>query len=127
MDTLNLMLRKLKELRLLPHTQFIILYGSVQKKEHTPLSDVDVCVSLSLSPPERLRARARLQGHLPEKYDIQIFEDLPLYVQKEVLSGTVLYRKNKARLVQRALQVLYDYEDFEPAYLLYIERAAAGT
>lgn len=111
---------ELEKLGAMRNTEFIILYGSVSQGKETPLSDVDICISLSLSPKERTGVRMELLGSLPDKYDIQIFEDLPLYVQKSVLSGKLLYCKNKRKTIQRAIGVIKDYEDFEPVYLRYI-------
>lgn len=111
---------ELEKLGLIGKTEFIILYGSVSEGKDTPLSDVDICISLSLSPKERMKTRMKLLGLFSDKYDIQIFEDLPLYVQKSVLSGKLLYCKNKKRTIRRALGVIRDYEDFEPVYLRYI-------
>lgn len=114
------LLQKLKQAHLLDKTRFIILFGSVSKGKHNPLSDIDLCVSFDLPAKERLQARAHLLGILPEHYDLQTFEDLPLYMKKSVLAGTLLYCKNKPQLIQRALQVIEDYADFEPIYSAYI-------
>lgn len=115
-------LKQLREAHLLSKTEFIILFGSVPEGRQNPLSDIDVCISLQATPKERLRTRMELLGKLPDRYDIQIFEDLPLYVKKSVLGGTLLYCKNQTKTHQRAIQVLQEYEDFEPLYLQHIER-----
>jgi|SRR3989344_890437 len=125
MQIKRLILDKLSELNLIKDTSFVILFGSVSKGTANKLSDIDLCISLKLSPPKRLKVRAKLLGILPENYDVQIFEDLPLYVQKEVLSGEVLYCKNRKELMDRSLQLIRDYEDFEPVYSLYISQRKA--
>ena len=112
----------IKKAHLSSKVEFIILYGSVSKNKATPLSDIDIAISLKLNPKERLQARIKLLSFLPEKYDLQIFEDLPLYVQKEVLQGKLLYCNNKKRLIERALALIQEYEDFEPFYLYYISK-----
>lgn len=112
----------LKQSKLLPKTDFVLLFGSVSKGKHTPLSDVDFCVSLNLPPSERLRARINLLGKLPGYYDVQIFEDLPLYMKKSVLAGKLVHCSNQSKLIQRALNVIADYEDFEPVYNYYINQ-----
>ncbi len=118
----KLVLQRLNELKLFSKVKFVILFGSVSKGKSNPLSDIDICVSLSSSSKERLKARIKLLGNLPEKYDIQIFEDLPLYIQKEVLSGNLLYCKNKKNLVQLALKVIQEYDDFKPIYDFYLSQ-----
>ncbi len=110
----------LKQSKLLPKTDFVLLFGSVSKGKQTPLSDVDLCVSLNLPAKERLRARMHLLGKLSEHYDVQIFEDLPLYMKKSVLAGTLIHCRSQPQLIQRALNVIADYEDFEPIYNYYV-------
>ena len=110
----------LRKLNLLKKTEFVILYGSSSKGKATKLSDVDICISLNLPPSQRLQARMKLLGQLPDKYDIQIFEDLPLYVQRSVFQGKILFTKNKKQIVQRAIKCIYDFEDFQPIYEQYI-------
>jgi len=115
-------LGSLKQFKLFSQTNFVMLFGSVSKGKQTPLSDVDFCVSLNLLPKDRFRARMHLLGQLPEHFDVQIFEDLPLYMKKSVLSGKLVYCRNQPQLVQQALRVIADYEDFEPIYNSYIAR-----
>jgi len=122
MDIKETVLKELRKQKLLAKTQFVILFGSVPAGKANPLSDIDICVSLSLPPKERLQARIALSGALPEKYDLQIFEDLPLYVQKEVFKGEVLYCRKREEVVEQALQTIREYEDFEHIYLGYITK-----
>lgn len=112
----------LKQSKILPKTDFVLLFGSVNTGKQTPFSDVDFCVSLNLPPKERLQARMNLLGKLPDYYDVQIFEDLPLYMKKSVLAGKLIYCTNQSKLVQRALNIIAEYEDFEPVYNYYIHR-----
>lgn len=122
MDFKPLIIKTLKRLRLLQKTEFVFLYGSVARGEATPLSDVDICVSLNLLPKERLKVRMQFLANLPENYDLTIFEDLPLYVQREVFGGKLLYCRNQKKVIERALQTIRDYEDFKPIYDYYIAR-----
>ncbi len=122
MNFKQIILATLRDLKLFSKTEFFFLYGSVSRGEETPLSDIDICISLKLQPKERLRARMRLLANLPEKYDVTIFEDLPLYVQKEVFAGKLLYCKNKQKVIERALETIRDYEDFRPIYEYYIAK-----
>lgn len=116
------LIKVLKKLNLFTKTNFIILFGSVSKGKANPLSDIDLCISLDLPPKERLQARIKLSGFLPEKYDLQIFEDLPVYVQKSVLSGKVLYSKNKQQLIERAISIINEYDDFKKVYDYYLAK-----
>jgi uncharacterized protein len=112
----------LKELKVFGKTNFVMLFGSVSKNQQNKLSDVDICISLSLPAKQRLKIRMKLLASFSDKYDIQIFEDLPLYLQKEVLSGKLIYCKNKNKLVRRAIEIIQEYEDFEPLYNYYISK-----
>ncbi|MFA6461589.1 MAG: nucleotidyltransferase domain-containing protein [Candidatus Woesearchaeota archaeon] len=122
MNSKQLILQNLKKLRLLSKTNFVILFGSVSKGTSNPLSDIDLCVSLDLPAKERFKARIRLSGLAPEKYDIQIFEDLPLYIQKSVISGKVLYCKKQEKLIEKAIQVINDYDNFKKTYDFYLAK-----
>src|SRR3989344_5521130 len=116
MEYLQIILATLKQLDLVKRVNFIFLYGSVSRNEQTPLSDVDICLSLSLNPKQRLNARMKLLGNLPDNFDIQIYEDLPVYVQKEVLAGTLLYYVDEKKVYEQALKTISDFDDFEPIY-----------
>lgn len=117
----------LKKFDFLSKTNFVILFGSVAKETNNPLSDVDICISLDLPAKARLNARIKLSGTLPEKYDIQIFEDLPLYLQKSVLSGKVLYCKNKKKLIEKAISIIKEYGDFKKVYDYYLSKNKAAV
>ena len=127
MDVISEVSSALKKLKLLSKCNFVILYESVAKGKANPLSDIDVCISFSLPPKERMNARIKLLGELPSSYDLQVFEDLPVYVQKEVLAGKVLFVKEKKQLINIALKVIYDYEDFMPAYNYYLNHGKTGV
>jgi len=116
--------KELKRLKIFDKTNFIILYGSQAKGTSTTLSDVDICLSFLLPKKERFHFRLKLLSSLPERYDIHVFEDLPLYVQKEVLGGKLLYCKDKEKLIERALEIIREFEDFELIYNMYVERSA---
>src|SRR3989338_3455797 len=74
--------------------QFILLFGSVAEGRDGPLSDVDVAVYYKGTPKERFAFRMKVLGELPEKCDVQIFQDLPIVVKKEAIKGKVLYSRN---------------------------------
>lgn len=82
----------------------VFLYGSQVERTATARSDVDICIVAGpgLTPGEALDlawTRARLGG---AKYDLHVFEELPLYLQAAVLERGVL-------LVARDPPGLYEY------------------
>ncbi len=58
----------------------ILLYGSYAKGEATKRSDVDICL-VKPKPGTYERVLEKLGG----KYDVKVFEELPLYIQIEVI------------------------------------------
>ena len=109
-------LAHIRKRRFLSKTNFVILFGSVHKNTATPMSDIDICISCNLPRLARQQERIKLQGELSDKFDIQIFEDLPSYIQVEVLTGSILYVKNRNKLHDVAIKTIQEYEDFQPAY-----------
>lgn len=100
---------------------FIILYGSFSRGDSRQDSDVDLAVYYQGSPEERFQFRLDVLGELyDDYYDLQTYQDLPLYVQMEVLKGEVLYQKDRVFLYDTVYQTIRDFEDFKPAYYDYI-------
>ncbi|MBD3247207.1 nucleotidyltransferase domain-containing protein [Candidatus Pacearchaeota archaeon] len=120
MEIKDKIIKKLKQMHVFDSVNFILLYGSEVNGKKTPISDIDIAVSLNLLKKERLKTRIKLSGELPEKYDIQIFEDLPLRVKISALKGKLLYCRDKEKLTLLAIQLKKDYEDFLPRYVYYI-------
>lgn len=71
----------------------IIIFGSLAEGKQTKRSDVDVCI---VRPSEG--TLNRIYSKLGGKYDIKVFEKLPLYLKMEVMEkGRILYG-NKVNL-----------------------------
>ena len=67
------------------------------------------------------KKRLGFLGRIPDKYDIQIFQLLPLYVKVKVLKeGRILYSKDKRKIYDTAYQTIKEYNLFEPHYNDYI-------
>ncbi|AAB99565.1 TPA: nucleotidyltransferase domain-containing protein [Methanocaldococcus jannaschii] len=60
----------------------ILLYGSYAKNEYTKRSDIDIC----LVGVDR-NTYLEILGKLGNKYDIKIFEELPLYIKMEIIKN----------------------------------------
>jgi len=85
-------LKILRTLEEFENVRFIILYGSVAEGRATETSDIDLCIYYAGTREEGQQFRFLALSELcDDQYDIQIFRNLPLYVQKEVLRGRVLY------------------------------------
>lgn len=102
--------------------QFIILYGSLAEGKLTKLSDIDLAIGYEGDKKERFNFRIKVLGELGDEFDVQIFQDLPLYIKMEVLRGKVIYAKDMKLLNELALETIGEFEFFKPHFLDYIYR-----
>ncbi len=117
----------------------VILYGSRvnDSREETRDSDLDICLVLGGKNEEKggeeeggLFSRKRLEYLSridPEKIDIQIFQQLPIYIRKRVLEeGRVRYRRDRERFYGLVYRTIQEYNDFEPRLREYLEGVKHG-
>ncbi len=65
----------------------------------------------------------RLEYSDYEDIDVQVFNELPLYIKQRVLKdGKVVHCKNEDLLYDIAIKTVKEYEDFRPRYRMYLER-----
>lgn len=94
---------------------FVYVFGSYVSDEYNEeTSDIDVCVSMDVEKPGT--AGYRIQGRLPERFDLSVFEQLPVQVRKEVLEGQLIYSRSKDEVYDKAFETLEEYESFHPLY-----------
>ncbi|MDD4484567.1 MAG: nucleotidyltransferase domain-containing protein [Methanoregula sp.] len=109
--------RAMQRMRLVPgfgHVKFIILYGSAAENRMTRGSDIDLCVYYDGGYEEAARFRHAVLSELPEnRYDIQIFQHLPLYVRVEVLKGIPVFCRTSRFLYDKAAEALRDFDGFK--------------
>ncbi len=101
----------------------VILFGSVAKGESNSLSDVDICIALI---PKRYNhiefSHVMLKYSGIADFDINIFQQLPLYIRHRVLKeGRILFCKDEELLYSTALRTAKDFEDFRHIYRSYLE------
>ena len=101
--------------------KFIILYGSQANGNPTPMSDIDLAIYYEGDKKERFNFRIKTAGLLNKKYDVQIFQDLPLQVKKEVIKGKILHQKNYDFFFDTVMQVIREYEFFRKYLDMYYE------
>ena len=100
---------------------FIALYGSVTKNRDTPLSDIDLAVFYEGNKEERFKFRMSVLGRTGDEFDVQIYQDLPLYIQKEVISyGKLLYYKEYDVVFDIYINVIKNFDDFKRHLNLYL-------
>lgn len=124
---LNTIVSKLRKMDISQRIKFIILFGSTSKGTNSPLSDIDLAVYYEGTPSERFRFRAKALGNLPNKIDLHIFQDLPLIVKKEVISGKVLYSPNFEFTFDEAMKVIKEFNSFEKYYNEYLHELKIGV
>ncbi len=75
----------------------ILLYGSAAKGNETPRSDIDICIVATQCKDRRVLIREvyRNLDVFSKKYDVRIFEELPLYIQAQILQDhEIIYAKD---------------------------------
>jgi len=101
--------------------RFIILYGSVAEGRSREGSDIDICIYYDGDREEAARFRfAALSELTDDRYDIQIFSHLPLYLRTEVLRGKVVYCPDERFLYDVAYRTIREFDDFKHRLYDYI-------
>ncbi len=98
----------------------VILYGSFLTREYSRDVDIAIAFKRNTQKERMFKKRIKLSGEFPDYLDIQIFNLLPLTLQKEVLKGKIMYMKEE--MYEIAYQVLLEYEDFERFRDEYVKR-----
>lgn len=113
-------LELIKKEKIYPRIEFIVLYGSSLSDYFYKDSDIDICIYIEDEKKELVKIRLNLLKKLDEKFDIQIFQLLPIYVQVEILKGKFLYMRDEFKVYKIADDIIEEFEDFYPFYLDYI-------
>ncbi|MFX0209103.1 MAG: nucleotidyltransferase domain-containing protein [Candidatus Hodarchaeota archaeon] len=89
----------------------VILFGSYLRGNS--FSDVDIVLvgKNELTKDTMYQKRINYMKKLPMKFDVQIFQLLPLRLRKEVLSGKVLY--DTCELYDLAYETIKKYDHFK--------------
>ncbi len=105
----------------------VALFGSYARGESH--RDMDICIFLrsgKYSPAELFDRRLKFTPP-EEKYDVQLFQQLPLYIQKRILKeGKIIYCKDEDALYDLCFATLRDYVHYQPIYEAYLEAVANG-
>lgn len=72
----------------------ILLFGSCSSGEENQRSDIDICIVK----PADLNLVRKIDEKLGGKYDIKIFEHLPLYIQIEIIHNHTIISGNEVDL-----------------------------
>ncbi|MEA1993145.1 MAG: nucleotidyltransferase domain-containing protein [Euryarchaeota archaeon] len=122
---MDISVEKIKETEGFEKVRFIILHGSAAEKRMRDNSDIDLCIYYDGTPEEAAEFRLSVLSNLfDDIYDIQIFQQLPLYVQVEVLKGKVVFCRDTRFLYELALETRRKFEEFENRFYDYIGQRA---
>lgn len=100
--------------------RFIVLYGSKAREEMTELSDIDLAVYYDGDKKERFDFRVKVLGRVGDEFDIQTFQDLPLYIRKDIASsGKVIDYKVYMEIFRIFMRTIRDFEHFKPRLDMY--------
>ncbi|MBS3749456.1 MAG: nucleotidyltransferase domain-containing protein [Candidatus Thermoplasmatota archaeon] len=104
------------------NVKFIILYGSQSTNNQTPRSDTDIAVYYDAGKEQRFKFRMKILGRVDDHYDIQIFQDLPLYIKKDVIKGKILYTSDKRLIHDVSRKTYREFDDFKKRFYDYIKK-----
>jgi len=110
-------IRKFEEFK---RVKFIILFGSAVEGNLTEDSDIDICIYFDDSKIEGEKFRLKLLSELPDYFDIQIFNSLPIFVRKEVLKGKPIFIADRKFTYEIFYKTLEEFEDFRKYLYDYI-------
>ncbi len=106
----------------------VIAFGSRVRGENRPASDYDICLVLQAHDSDELFLSQKKLDYLGEfDLDIQIYQQLPLYIRRRVLKeGQILFCRDEERLYELAFRTAQEFEDFKHIYYGYLEEVARG-
>ncbi len=104
----------------------VILFGSSRYKKNIRYSDVDICLILKQKNyPAKYLSYKKLRYIKEFNLDIQIFQQLPIYIKKRVIKeGKVLFCREQDELYKIVFKMIEEYNDFEHIYREYLEEVA---
>ncbi len=106
----------------------VSVFGSFVSDEKS-YNDIDICLFLQKkkSNLEMTEKRIKYLSDAPDRFDIHIFQQLPIYIRQRILKeGKVVFSKDNGKLFDVAFLAVQEYEDFKPIYESYLEAVKNG-
>ena len=109
-----------------PDILALFLYGSTARAEQNRQSDVDICLVLMPGSYTPLSLSHKKLSYLKSfDLDIQVFQQLPLYIKSTILKeGRLLHCKDEDALYDLSFQVIREFSDFEHIYRDYLKEVS---
>lgn len=102
----------------------VALFGSFLKNEKGA-RDIDICLFLGKKYPNLEMSKKRLfylSAINNNRFDIQIFQQLPLYIRARILKeGKILFCKDESLIYEIASATIKEFEFYKKIYYNYIE------
>jgi len=104
----------------------VFLFGSAARGDYHQASDVDICLILKSDRRTPLElSRKRLEYLKLSVLDVQIFQQLPLYIKIRVIKeGKNLFSADEDALYQLVFDTIGEFEDFGNIYRDYLKEVA---
>ncbi len=103
----------------------VALFGSSLKGKGR---DVDICIFLKekLGNLEMSKKGLEFLAGLPDKFDVNIFQQLPVYIRARILKGKILFVKDEDALYEIAFSTIKEFESYKKLYEMYLENVKNG-
>jgi len=109
----------------------VLLFGSRVKNEAHENSDIDVCLVLHPGKYENIvltDKRLEYSAGYDLEMDIQVYQQLPLYIRKRVLENhKILYCKKDSELYEIAFKTLDEFGHMEKFYEEYYKEVLTSS
>lgn len=99
--------------------EFIIFYGSRAIGKYNKNSDYDLAIYFNGNKKERYNFL--INANFDKRFDVKVFQDIPLFIKKEILKGRVIYCKDIRFVYDVVYQTLKEIELFKRHYYDYIK------
>lgn len=105
----------------------VFLFGSATRNEVHKGSDVDICLVMEKGNYTTGELYQKRLSYLKLfDMDIQIFQQLPLYIRIRIIrEGKVLFCRNEDRLYEVVFRTIREFSDFEHIYHDYLKEVAS--
>ncbi|MBF0217674.1 MAG: nucleotidyltransferase domain-containing protein [Candidatus Omnitrophica bacterium] len=101
----------------------VVLYGSRSRGITDGYSDIDICLVLRKGRYDPLSLSRKKMQYLCEfDMDIQIFQQLPLYIRRRVIKdGRILFSADDDELYDMVFRTIDEFEDYKSIYFEYLK------
>ncbi len=113
-DDNNDRIEVVSKLRKFRFVHSIILFGSMAKGTERAKSDIDICIIPKPGMDVSLKERIALNITVPERVDVSLLGELPVYIRKRVfLEGRVLYSEDPYHILILAKENDLEYTRYQ--------------